>query len=105
MVNDVQRAVSVGCTLVKLPQELTVRFGISLDGTNVSGATASLYFGFGARSSHGDFEGRDLSALEAERVSQVDRAAREIAREPARDNVSPILRLHGEGLAGVRVLR
>ena len=34
------------------------------------------------RSSYRDFEGRDLAAFQPERVSQVDRAARKIARQP-----------------------
>jgi len=37
-----QRVGSLGCTALRSPQELTVRFGISPDGTNVSAATASL---------------------------------------------------------------
>src|SRR5437660_12012153 len=50
-----------------------------------------------------DLQERDLPALESEDEPQIDRAAREITGEPARDDVPALLLLHGEGFAGVRV--
>src|SRR5260221_352573 len=45
---NLQRVGSLGCTLLRSPQELIVRLGISLNGTKVNAATASLYLGFDA---------------------------------------------------------
>lgn len=48
-----------------------------------------------------DHERRDLAALELEGEPQYDRTAREIAGQQARHDVTPILLLRGDGLAGV----
>src|SRR5258706_12604903 len=51
-----------------------------------------------------DLKVRDLSTLEAEVVSQVERNSGKVAGQPTRNDVSPVLLLQRVGLAGIRVL-